>query len=181
MGQVATGWKTRIQWFGLFAGPIGAALCFAFLPEQYRNVHGEMVAFSWAGRCTLAVMAWMSIWWITEALDISVTSLLPLVLFPLLGARGMQTTAAAYAHPLIFLFMGGFLLAIAMQRWRLDRRIALVTVLLAGTRPPNMVAGFMLATAVLSAFVSNTATAAMMGGRRSGPWPGFLPFPASLG
>ncbi len=162
MIQVIFDWKTRVQWFGLIAGPVAAGICLAALPHEYRDVHGTMVALAPAGRATLAVMAWMSIWWVTEALDISVTSLLPLVLFPLLGARDMKAAAAPYAHPLIFLFMGGFLLAIAMQHWKLDRRIALLTVRLAGTRPPNMVAGFMLATASLSAFVSNTATAAMM-------------------
>lgn len=162
MVQAILDWKTRIQWFGLLAGPVAAGVCLVILPYEYRDVHGQVVALSTAARTTLAVMAWMSIWWVTEALDISVTSLLPLVLFPLLGARSMQDAAASYAHPLIFLFMGGFLLAIAMQHWKLDRRIALLTVRLAGTRPPNMVAGFMVATASLSAFVSNTATAAMM-------------------
>jgi sodium-dependent dicarboxylate transporter 2/3/5 len=107
-------------------------------------------------------MVWMAVWWLTEAIPISATALLPLVVFPLFGAATMEKAAAPYADPLIFLFMGGFLIALSMQRWGLDRRIALNTLRLVGTRPTHMIAGVMLATAVLSAFVSNTATTAMM-------------------
>lgn len=132
------------------------------LPHAFRDSTNEMVVFDFAGRATLAMMAWMAIWWLTEAIDLSATALLPLALFPLLGIADVQSTAAPYAHPLIFLFMGGLLLALSMQRWALDRRIALMTLRMVGSRPAHMVAGFMLVTAVLSGFVSNTATAAMM-------------------
>ncbi len=104
----------------------------------------------------------MAIWWLTEAIDISATALLPLAAFPTFGVASMRDTAAPYAHPLIFLFMGGFLLALSMQRWQLDRRIALLTLSFVGTRPTRMIGGFMFITAALSGFVSNTATAAMM-------------------
>ena len=107
-------------------------------------------------------MVWMATWWLTEAIDISATALLPLVLLPLFGAASMKQATQPYAHPLIFLFMGGFLIALSMRRWGLDKRVALNTLRLVGTRPANMVAGFMLATAGLSAFVSNTATTAIM-------------------
>jgi sodium-dependent dicarboxylate transporter 2/3/5 len=140
--------RTRIRIVGLVAGPLAGAAC---------------------------VMAWMATWWLTEAIDISATALLPLALLPLVtfaafpgdgvGAQAKAAIGAAaepYASDVIFLFMGGFLLALSMQRWGLDRRIALITLRLVGTSPVNMVGGFMLATAVLSAFVSNTATAAMM-------------------
>lgn len=152
-----------LRWAGLFAGPLLAVLCYALLPAEYRPAPGrDPVAFTAAGRVTLAVMAWMAVWWLTEAIDISATALLPLVLLPALRALGIDDAARPYAHPLIFLFLGGFLLALAMQRWGLDRRIALVTLRLVGDRPMGIVAGIMLATAVMSMFVSNSATAAMM-------------------
>lgn len=109
-----------------------------------------------------AVAALMATWWVTEAIPIPATGLLPLVLFPLLGVAGMGQASAPYADPLIFLFLGGFLVALALERWNLHRRIALRTVALVGTRPPVLVGGFMLATAFLSMWVSNTATAVMM-------------------
>ncbi len=115
-----------------------------------------------AGWHTAAVAVLMAAWWISEALPIPATSLLPLVLFPLLGAGTIRETAAPYANPLIFLFLGGFLIATAMQRWGLHKRIALRIIRLVGTGPRALVAGFMLASAFLSMWVSNTATAMMM-------------------
>jgi len=151
-----------VQWTGLVGGPLAALALFLLLPDSYLSAAGEPVAFSAAGRATLGVMAWMGMWWLTEAVDISVTALLPIAVFPVAGIAGIGATTAPYADPVIFLFMGGFLLALSMQRWGLDQRIALITLRLVGTKPANMVAGFMLATAAISAFVSNTATAAMM-------------------
>jgi len=146
----------------LLAGPLLAALLFLLLPEEYRSGAGPQIVFTTAGRATLAVMCWMAVWWLTEAVDISVTALLPLVLFPLLGIAPIEDAARPYAHPLIFLFMGGFILALSMQRWGLDRRIALQTLRIVGPEPTRLIGGFMLVTASLSMFVSNTATAAMM-------------------
>ena len=154
--------RQTIQWLGLFLGPVAALILGVTLPESFTAPDGGSVDFSPAGRATLAVMAWMAVWWLTEAVHVSVTALLPLVLFPLSGAQSMNDAASPYASSLIFLFMGGFLLAISMQRWQLDQRIAIVTLRRIGTRPRSLVAGFMAVTAVLSAFVSNTATAAMM-------------------
>ncbi|MFW6078941.1 MAG: SLC13 family permease [Gemmatimonadota bacterium] len=115
-----------------------------------------------AAQRTAAVAALMAVWWMTEALPLPATSLLPLVLFPALDILSPTDAATPYANPVIFLFMGGFLLALAMQRWGLHRRIALTIVGLIGTGPRRLVLGFMVATAVPSAWVSNTATAAMM-------------------
>ncbi len=151
-----------IRWGGLIAGPVLALLAYFFLPQEYAGVEGKMVPFSAAGRATLAMMIWMATWWLTEAVDIEVTALLPLATFGLLGIASMKAAAAPYADDTIFLFMGGFLLALSMQRWGLDKRIALTTLRMVGTKPANMIAGFMIATGLLSAFVSNTATAAMM-------------------
>jgi sodium-dependent dicarboxylate transporter 2/3/5 len=104
----------------------------------------------------------MAVWWVTEAIPIPATALLPLVLFPPLGIAGIDAAASPYANELVFLFLGGFLLARGMERWGLPRRIALRVVSLAGPSPRGMVAGFMVATAFLSMWVSNTATAVMM-------------------
>ncbi len=118
----------------------------------------------------LPVSAWriaaltmlMAIWWMTEAIPIPATSLLPLVLVPTLGVLSMADTAAPYANELIFLFMGGFFLAAAMQSSGLHRRVALRIVAAVGTGPRQLVLGFMLATAFLSMWISNTATTVMM-------------------
>ena len=111
---------------------------------------------------TAGIALLMATWWITEALPIPATALLPLVLFPVFGVGPMAETAAPYANSLIFLFMGGFLIALAMVRWGLHKRIALQIVTWAGTGPRALIAGFMVATAFLSMWVSNTATALMM-------------------
>lgn len=109
-----------------------------------------------------AVGLLMAVWWITEALPIPATALLPLALFPLLGVGAFKATASSYAHPLIFLFMGGFVIALAMERWNLHRRIALSLLSAIGTGPRSIIGGFMIATALLSMWVSNTATTLMM-------------------
>jgi solute carrier family 13 (sodium-dependent dicarboxylate transporter), member 2/3/5 len=111
---------------------------------------------------TAAVTALMAIWWISEPIPIAATALLPLVLFPLLGILAVPRTAAPYANPVIFLFLGGFLIAAGVERSGLHRRIALRIVRAVGSSPRQILLGFMLATAALSAGVSNTATVALM-------------------
>jgi sodium-dependent dicarboxylate transporter 2/3/5 len=146
----------------LIAGPLLALACYVLLPQAYTGAAGAPVEFPHPGRATLAMMVWMATWWMTEAVEIEVTSLLPIVAFPLLGVMPLARTTANYGSDVIFLFLGGFVLALAIQRWGLDRRIAFLTLRLVGTRPPMAVAGCMGATAFLSMWVSNTATAAMM-------------------
>ena len=109
-----------------------------------------------------AVAALMATWWITEAIPIAATALLPIVLFPLLGVSSTSSTTSAYANHLIYLFMGGFLIAMAMQKWNLHRRIALHTIHRIGVSPARIILGFMIATVFLSMWISNTATAMMM-------------------
>ena len=109
-----------------------------------------------------AVAVLMAVWWTSEALPLPATALLPIVLFPLLGAAAPAVAAAPYADPIIFLLLGGFILGSAMQRWLLHKRIGLIAILLIGTTPNRLIGGFMLATALLSMWVSNSATAIMM-------------------
>jgi sodium-dependent dicarboxylate transporter 2/3/5 len=109
-----------------------------------------------------AVTTLMVVWWVTEAIPIQATALIPIVLFPLLGILSPGEATAPYADKTIFLFMGGFLIAMSMQRWGLHKRIALHIIRLMGTSPRRLVLGFMVATAFLSMWISNTATAMMM-------------------
>ena len=111
---------------------------------------------------TAAVAVLMATWWIMEAMPIAVTSMLPIVLFPVLDIAPIADTTSPYANPLIFLFLGGFIIAIAMQRWELHKRIALNIVNFVGVKPSSIIIGFILASAFLSMWVSNTATALMM-------------------
>ncbi|MFQ5351208.1 MAG: SLC13 family permease, partial [Thermoanaerobaculia bacterium] len=115
-----------------------------------------------AGQTTLALAGWMAAWWLTVAVPLAVTALLPLVLLPVLSVASPTEAAAPYANPVIFLFMGGFFIAASMQRWSLHRRIALSVISKTGTSPRRLVAGFMLASAALSMWMSNTAATLMM-------------------
>ncbi len=111
---------------------------------------------------TLAIALLMAIWWITEVVPLAVTALLPVVLFPLFGVMNGKDVSATYFNHVIFLFIGGFLVALAMQKWNLHKRIALKILMFTGTSPARILLGFMLATAFLSMWISNTATAMMM-------------------
>lgn len=148
---------------GLIAGPILAGCAFAVLPELRLDDAGNAIGgLSDAGRAAAAVAALMATWWLTEALPLPATALVPIALFPLFDVLPIAEVGARYGHQFIGLFLGGFILGLAMQRWGLHRRIALVTILLVGTKPRMLIAGFMLATALLSMFISNTATAVML-------------------
>ena len=141
------------QKVGLFLGPI-AFLILVLLPAPD--------VFSPEAWKVMALAVFMLVWWVTEAVPIPVTALLPIVGLPLLGVDDMRTAAAPYASPIVFLFMGGFMIALAMERWHLHRRIALNIVRLTGTNANGIILGFMLATAALSMWISNTATTVMM-------------------
>lgn len=156
------GLQRRVKRIGLVAGPLLALLLYWALPVGYRAADGALVPLAPAARATLGMMAWMATWWMTEAVEIEVTSLLPIAMFPLLGIMPVGRTTANYGADVIYLFLGGFVLALAIARCGLDRRIAFATLRMVGTRPKAIVAGIMGATAFLSMWVSNTATAAMM-------------------
>ena len=137
---------------GLIAGPILFLLLYN-LPFEIINPAADKV---------LSIAAWMVTWWITEAVSISVTALIPLTFFPLLGIMDMKTVSANYGSPIVFLFFGGFVMALALEKVGLHKRIALNIVKLTGTTPDKVILGFMLATAFLSMWISNTATTVVM-------------------
>jgi len=144
---------SRRRAFGLVTGPL-LFLLLLIVPRPE--------GMTSPARAVAAVAALMAVWWISEAIPIPATALLPIVLFPLLGVMTAADVTRPYAHHLIFLFLGGFLIALSMERWQLHRRLALHIVQRVGTGPDRLVLGFMLATAFLSMWVSNTATTMMM-------------------
>jgi sodium-dependent dicarboxylate transporter 2/3/5 len=140
------------KWFARIAGPALCLIVIAFGPDS----------LSREGRFTLGATAWLVTWWITECVPILATSILPLLLFPVLGIASPKQAAAPYANELVFLFMGGFFLAAALEKWESHARVAYRMVLLVGVSGKRAVLGVMLATAFISMWISNTATAAMM-------------------
>lgn len=144
----------RRKKIGFFSGPLVFILILIFLPGS--------TTLSPEAAKVAAVASLMTIWWITEAIPIPATALLPLALFPGLGVLSAKEASAPYAHHLIFLFMGGFLIAIAMEKWDLHRRVALHTIKFVGFSSNRIILGFMVATAFLSMWISNTATTMMM-------------------
>lgn len=146
----------------LLAGPMLGILIYGLLPDQYSNETGQLIDLTFAARATAAVAVWMAIWWMTEATSVYATALVPLVAFPLLGIASIKQMSSSYGHELIFLFMGGFILALALERWGLHRRFASHILSLFGTGSRTIIAAFMIVAASLSMWVTNTATTIML-------------------
>ncbi len=144
--------KQQLKFISLFAGIIISWLLYFINPFDVSD----------KAAIVLAIAGLMITWWVTEALPMPVVALLPLILFPLLKISKLEETAAPYANPIIFLFMGGFMLGLAIEKWNLHRRIALNIVRLTGTSGDRIVLGFILATGLISMWLSNTATTMMM-------------------
>ncbi|AQQ54644.1 SLC13 family permease [Planococcus lenghuensis] len=144
---------STMQLIGLLLGPVLFLLILFALP---------LPGLSFEGQAVLATTAWMAAWWVTEAIPLGITSLMPLVLLPLLGAVDGNVAASSYGASLIFLFIGGFALALALERWNLHERIAITIISAVGASTPGLVLGFMLATGFLSMWVSNMATVMLM-------------------
>src|SRR3989337_2129910 len=150
--RLSTFSKQKIKTISLLAG---VAISFALYFFNPFNADAAAIKI-------LAVAGLMITWWVTEALPMPVVALLPLILFPLLKISSMEEAASPYANPVIFLFMGGFMLGLAIEKWNLHRRIALNIIRLTGTSGDRIVLGFILATGLLSMWLSNTATTMMM-------------------
>ncbi|NNM34618.1 MAG: SLC13/DASS family transporter, partial [Gemmatimonadetes bacterium] len=144
--------NTRAQRVGLVLGPVLMLAAFASDLDPNNPAVARM-----AGVALL-----MAVWWITDAIPLFATALLPLVLFPLLGIETGGVTAPVYFNSTIVLFLGGFMIALTMEKWRLHRRIALTIIRMIGGGPTRITLGFMVAAAFLSMWISNTATAIMM-------------------
>ncbi len=159
----------RRQAIGLIAGVLLALLVYLIFPagaaDTVANSSGadpETTYDAGAMRVVAAVTVLMAVWWMTEAIPLAATALLPIAIFPLAGVAKFSDVSSPYASSTIFLFMGGFLMALGLQRWNLHRRLALVVVSLVGTSPKRIILGFMIATGFMSMWVSNTATAVVM-------------------
>jgi sodium-dependent dicarboxylate transporter 2/3/5 len=146
--------SARLVWGLRAAGPIAALLVW-FATSGVEGLSAD-------ARWVAAIATLMAVWWMTEAIPLSATSLLPVVLIPMLTDRTVAQATAPYASSIVFLFLGGFLIAIAMEKWNLHRRIALLTLRRVGVEPTRIVLGMMLSTGFLSMWVSNTATTLMM-------------------
>ncbi|MGJ9423878.1 SLC13 family permease [Aeromicrobium sp. CF3.5] len=144
---------TRIWAFRVLGPVLGVLAWLALSSAQEITPEARVVA---------GIGVLMAVWWMSEALPLSATALLPIVAFPAFGVLSVADATAPYADPIVFLFMGGFLIAIAMQKWNLHRRIALLTLKAVGTHPRRIILGMMLSTGFLSMWVSNTATTLMM-------------------
>lgn len=138
---------------GLLLGPLLFLLIFQF---------ASPVGLSNEGVALLAITTLIATWWITEAIPIAATALLPLLLFPLTGVLSIKETSIAYSDPMVLLYMGGFMIAVSIEKWNLHKRIALNIIAFMGTDLKRIILGFMIATAFLSMWISNTATSLMM-------------------
>lgn len=159
---------TKRHMIGLLAGIVAGIIVYFIFPHSAVDLVNQAKPDAatpytdQALRVTAAVAVLMGVWWMLEAIPLAATALVPLAVFPILQVAPIRSIGASYGDPTIFLFMGGFILALALERANLHRRLALNVVMLVGTKPRQLVLGFMLATGFMSMWVSNTATAVVM-------------------
>jgi sodium-dependent dicarboxylate transporter 2/3/5 len=153
LSYLSTVHMPRLSRVKILAGPLAALAIIQFTDLDPGNPMVSRMA---------GVAVWMAIWWLTEAVHLAVTSLIPFVLLPLLGIAGAKDVSSEYMDPVIFLFIGGFLISFAIERWNLHQRIALRILSIAGTRPENILMGVMLTAYLISMWISNTATVMML-------------------
>ena len=134
----------------------------SWLKEKDKKAHDEVLKMAYKMKIVLALAILMAVWWVGEAIPLPATALLPLVILPLFGVDNIKNIAPHYASKVIFLFMGGFMIASAMMKWNLHKRLALIIISAIGVSPKRVILGFMVATAFLSMWISNTATTMMM-------------------
>lgn len=152
----------NFRWIGLIGGPLFGLFIYFLVPDSFTGLDNSSVTIGHAGKLTAGLASWMAVWWLGESIPIYATAMLPLAVLPLGGARTMKETALGYAHPLIFLFIGGFMLALALERWQLHKRFALMVLRIIGTSPIKLVGGFMFVCATMSMWITNTATTLVM-------------------
>ena len=141
------------NYFGFLVGILLFCMILLFLPKEF--IPAKSIYMT-------AIVVLMAVWWITEAIPIPATALLPIVLYPLFKIMKTSEVTVNYTHHLVFLFLGGFIIALTIERWNLHKRIALHIIKIIGSNPRNIILGFMIATAFLSMWISNTATTMMM-------------------
>jgi sodium-dependent dicarboxylate transporter 2/3/5 len=146
----------------LICGPAAGFVVFLLLPAEYPGIDGAAIELSFSARAAAGAAVLMAVWWMTEAISVYVTALVPLALFPLLDIAEIQDVAAAYGNEIIFLFLGGFIVALALERWGLHRRFALNLLAAVGPKPQAIVGAFMGVSAFISMWVTNTATTMML-------------------
>ena len=163
-GMVRTRLTPTQRRVGFVVGLVAAVLVYSVMPDIVPSPEAIDAGFDSprAAAVTLGLITLMAVWWMFEVVPLAVTGLLPIVVIPLSGIDSVGDVTASYGNKVVFLFLGGFVLSLAMQRWNLHRHIALRVVLLFGTRPKQLVFGFMFATMLLGMWISNTATAILM-------------------
>lgn len=152
----------NIRLLFLCAGPLLAVVLYLWVPDSVVKPDGSLLELGVAGRVTAGMAGWMVLWWITETIPLYVTALIPMIILPFTGQENFELAAESYGHRMIFLALGGFVLAAALEKWHLHKRFAHFVIGLCGTGPRHIIAGFMIASALLSMWISNVATAIIL-------------------